>query len=172
MVTKLTSVLTLNILELFLAEKGTSTKQRNIILSKLGRQCMHFSNEFVILIFQLICSCIYLTMLFALYGCEIWGFENSKIIENLHSDFLRQITNLRKSTPIHMLHAELGRHPIQINIKSRMIGFWLSIVNGKEFKLSKLLYSIMLKEHEKGSCNFKWILCINYILDSCSCWPT
>ena len=63
-----------------------------------------------------------------------------------------------------MLHAELGRHPIQINIKSRMTGFWLSIVNGKESKLSKSLYSIMLKEHEKGSYNFKWILCINDIL--------
>ena len=60
-----------------------------------------------------------------------------------------------------MLHAELGRHPIQINIKSRLIGFWLSIVNGKESKLSKLLYPIMLKEHEKGSYNFKWIRCIN-----------
>ena len=67
----------------------------------------------------------------ALYGCEIWGFENSQIIENLHNYFLRQIINLRKSTPIYMLHAELGRHPIQNNIKSRMIGFWLSIVNGK-----------------------------------------
>ena len=100
----------------------------------------------------------------ALYGCEIWGFENSQIIENLHNDFLRQIINLRKSAPIYMLHAELGRHPIQINIKSRMIGFWLSIVNGKESKLSKLLYSIMLKEHEKGSYNFKWIRCINDIL--------
>ena len=49
-----------------LAEIGTSTKQRNIMLSKLGRQCMYFSNEFVILIFQLICSCIYLTMSFYL----------------------------------------------------------------------------------------------------------
>ena len=68
----------------------------------------------------------------------------AKIIENLHNDFLRQITNLRKSTPIYMLYTELGRHPIQINIKSRMIGFWLSIVNGKGSKLSKLLYSIML----------------------------
>ena len=100
----------------------------------------------------------------ALNGCEIWGFENSHIIENLHNDFLRQIINLRKNTPIYMLHAELGRHPIQINIKSRMIGFWLSIVNGKESKLSKLLYSIMLKEHEKGSYNFKWTHCINDIL--------
>ena len=101
----------------------------------------------------------------ALYGCEIWGFENSQIIENLHNDFLRQIINLRKKYPyIYMLHAELGRHPIQIYIKSRMIGFWLSIVNGKESNLSKLLYSIMLKEHEKGIYNFKWIRCINDIL--------
>ena len=100
----------------------------------------------------------------ALYGCEIWGFENSKIIENLHNNFLRQIINLRKSTPIYMLHAESGRQPIQITIKSRVICFWLSIVNGKESKLSKFLYSIMFKEHEKGSYNFKWICCINDIL--------
>ena len=31
----------------------------------------------------------------ALYGCEIWGFEHSQIIENLHNDFLRQIINLK-----------------------------------------------------------------------------
>ena len=76
----------------------------------------------------------------------------------------RQIINLRKSTPINMLHAALGRHPIQINIDSRMISFWLSIVNGKESKSSKLMYSIMFKEHEKGSYHFKWIRCINDIL--------
>ena len=90
----------------------------------------------------------------ALYGCEILGFENSQIIENLHNDFIRQIINLRKSTPTYMLHAELERHPIQINIKSRMVGFWLSIVNGKESKLSKLLYSIMFKEHKKFFLSF------------------
>ena len=53
----------------------------------------------------------------ALYGCEIWGFEKSQIIEKLHNDFLRQIINLTKNAPIYMLHAELKRHPIQINIK-------------------------------------------------------
>ena len=53
----------------------------------------------------------------ALYGCEIWGFENSQIIEKLHNDFLRQIINLTKNAPIYMLHAELRRYPIQINIK-------------------------------------------------------
>ena len=86
----------------------------------------------------------------ALYGCEIWGFEKRHMIENLHNNLLRQIIGLRKSTPIYMLHAELGHHPIQIDIKSRMIGFWLSIVNGKESKLSKLLYT----RTRKGFLNF------------------
>ena len=37
-----------------------------------------------------------------LYGCEIWGFENSQFLKNIHNDFLRQIINLRKSTPIYV----------------------------------------------------------------------
>ena len=64
MLTKFISVLTLNVLVLILAEIGTSTKERDMMLSKLVRQCMYFLNEFVILIFQLICNCSYLTMLF------------------------------------------------------------------------------------------------------------
>ena len=67
-----------------------------------------------------------------LYGCEIWDFENRKIIENLHNDFLRYIVNLRSSTPIHMLHAESERNPIQ----SRMISSWQAVVNEKKSKLS------------------------------------
>ena len=38
----------------------------------------------------------------ASYGREIWGFENSQIIENLH----RQIINLRKSTHIYICYMQ------------------------------------------------------------------
>ena len=41
----------------------------------------------------------------ALYGCEIWAFENTYIIEKLQTEFLRYITNSKKSTPAYMLHA-------------------------------------------------------------------
>ena len=41
----------------------------------------------------------------ALYGFEIWGFENSQIIENLHNDFLRQIINLRK-VPLYICYIQ------------------------------------------------------------------
>ena len=65
-----------------------------------------------------------------------------------------------------MLHAELGRRPIEINIKSRVIGFWLSLVNGKEIKLSKILYQKMLHDYNAGIYEHKWISCIRDILVS------
>ena len=47
----------------------------------------------------------------ALYGCEIWGFGNSKIIEYLHDDFLRHIVNLKKSTPIYNVTRRIRTTP-------------------------------------------------------------
>ena len=64
------------------------------------------------------------------YGCEVWGYENIDQIEAFHNYFLCKISNLRKSTPIYILHGELGRFPISINIKMRMINFWVSLING------------------------------------------
>ena len=101
-----------------------------------------------------------------LYGSEVWGYQNTQILENLHNEFLRNILNLRKSTPIYMLHTELGRWPLQINIKKRMIGYWISIINGKQSKLSKLLYNILLNEFNAGIYEHKWIKCIKEILIS------
>ena len=98
----------------------------------------------------------------ALYSCEVWGLENIQLIEHLHNEFLRRITNLRRSTPIYMLYAELWRTPVEIYIKSQLIGFWLSLVNGKETKLSKILYKKMLHDYNAGIYEHKWI---RYIRD-------
>ena len=101
-----------------------------------------------------------------LYGCEIWGYQNTQIIENVHNDFLRKILKLRKSTPLYILYAELGRRPLQIIIKNRMIGFWISIINGKNSKLTNLLYNTLYNENELGNYNSKWIKCIKDTLIS------
>ena len=71
-----------------------------------------------------------------LYGCEIWGFNNIKLIENVQNQFLRTITKLRKSTPIYMLYGELGITPVEVHIKSCMVGFWISLVNRENTKFS------------------------------------
>jgi hypothetical protein len=87
------------------------------------------------------------------YGSDIWGFENLNDIEKVHNDFLRKITKTRKSTPLYMLYAELGRFPISIIVKSRMIGFWNRLITGKRNKLSYLLYQFILKHMQ----DFKWL---------------
>lgn len=96
------------------------------------------------------------------YGSEIWGYENLEIIEKVHNDFLRKITSARKSTPIYMLHGELGRYPISIIIYSRMVGFWNRILIGKDVKYSRLLYDVLITHRTRI---FKWPSKIKSILD-------
>ena len=87
----------------------------------------------------------------------VWAFVKARQIENLHNEFLRYITNSNKSTPVYMLHAELGRRPIDVTIKTRLIGFWMNIINGKESKVSKLLYDILFHQYRSGEYQHKWI---------------
>ena len=51
-------------------------------------------------------------------------------------------------------------------MKSRMSGFWLSLVNGKETKLSKILYKKVLHDYNAGMYEHKWTRCIRDILVS------
>ena len=67
--------------------------------------------------------------------------------------------------PIYMLYAELGRMPVEVTVKSRMIGYWLSLVNGKETKRSTLLYKKLLHEYNAGY-EHKWVSYIKDILVS------
>ena len=95
------------------------------------------------------------------YGSEIFGYENLQILERIHNDFLRKITKTKKSTPLYMLYAELGRYPIEITIKCRMINFWNRIITGKQSKIAHVLYCAL-----RAMPNFesKWLKCIKEIL--------
>ena len=56
------------------------------------------------------------------YGCEIWGYENTKQLEKLHLQFCRNILGVRTTTPNFMTYRELGRTPIDILcIKLRIV---------------------------------------------------
>ena len=95
------------------------------------------------------------------YSAEVWGNENLEIIEKIHTDFLRKISKLRKSTPKYMLYSELGRYPIEIHIKCRMIGYWNRLITGKQSKLSYQIYRYMNSLPKFES---KWIKHIKSIL--------
>jgi hypothetical protein len=84
-----------------------------------------------------------------LYGCEIWSFGNNDVLEKVHLKFCKLLLNLKQSTPRILVFRELGRYPLDIHIKTRIINFWANIVNGKETKLSYLFYQLMYKKHLK-----------------------
>jgi len=66
-----------------------------------------------------------------LHRAEIWGFENSAILEKVELQYFKLLLNLRKSTPNYMIYGELGRLPISITIKTRLISFWGELIIGK-----------------------------------------
>lgn len=102
------------------------------------------------------------------YSSEIWGFENKSNIEKIQLQFCKKILNLRSSTPNFMVYGELGRYPIEISIKLKMICFWFKLVNNTD-KLSGKLYNLMFNMYENGDRSFKWICYIKSIFDDIGC---
>ena len=63
-----------------------------------------------------------------LYGSEAPGFEKSDILESLYLQFYKIILKAKNSTPNVILYGELGKYPIYLIVKSRMIGFGKGLI--------------------------------------------
>ena len=101
-----------------------------------------------------------------LYGCEIWGFENNSIIEKLHLKFCKTILHVKKSTPSCMVYGELGRFPLDIRIKCRLITFWSRLVSSDLCRTSCILYNLMYSLYVKDSFHSNWLKFVKNILDN------
>ena len=102
-----------------------------------------------------------------LYGCEIWGYGNNDIIEKVHLKFCKHLLHLKPSTPDFMVYGELGRYPLEINIKTQSISYWSKLIAGKESKLANILYKFCVLETENPDRALKWLKHFKNILDDC-----
>ena len=111
-----------------------------------------------------------------LYGCEIWGLENCSIIESVfhfivllyyicitivlyctYGVFWRSILGVKRSTPLYMIYGELGRFPLVLYVKSRMINYWCRMLNNdNKNKLSFRIYNVLLSDYVYGTHAYKW----------------
>ena len=66
---------------------------------------------------------------------------------------------LFRSTPNFMVYGELGRTPLEVNVKLRMVCFWNKLISN-ENKLSSILLRLALNLQNNTNHSFKWI---NYI---------
>ena len=80
-----------------------------------------------------------------LYGSEVWGYENIKVLEVFHLKFLKSILRLKASTPSCMVYGETGRYPIDVFVNARMVNFWSKVISGKSDRISTTLYNIIYR---------------------------
>ena len=63
-----------------------------------------------------------------------------------------------------MIHGELGRYPVEIDIKIRIISFWATIICGKQSKISCIMYSLSYHLYSQHNFDIKWITLLEKIL--------
>ena len=99
-----------------------------------------------------------MVILVLLYGCEIWGYENLDIIENIQINFLRRLLPVKKARPSLCYMGELCRTPLKLIIDQQNIGFWPRIVKGKSTNAHLLLnYLIRYSSFKKNGNSYNWL---------------
>ena len=66
-----------------------------------------------------------------------------------------------------MVLGELGRLPIDYNVKSRMLGFWYKLESGTNCKISVILYKLLMKLHQHKIFSADWIVQMENTMNEC-----
>ena len=114
----------------FTKNKTRLFEQANRAMYSLLRKisCLQLEIDIQLVLFD------FLILPVLLYGCEVWGHEITTELEKIHTKFCKNMLHLNKSTSTVMLYGELGRAPLDVTVKYRMISFWARLVNGKQQK--------------------------------------
>jgi hypothetical protein len=75
------------------------------------------------------------------YGEEIWGFHPAENIDRLHYQFCKRILHVKTSTTNAAVLGELGRMPMYIVRKERIVKYWLKIICSTHSMLLQSIFS-------------------------------
>ena len=73
------------------------------------------------------------------YAGEVWGFHGAPDIERLHKQFCRSILGVKKSTNLAALYSELGRKPLIVLRKLRILKYWRKVIESGDSLIKKCL---------------------------------
>ena len=104
-----------------------------------------------------------------LYGCEVWGFDDLSKVELFYRKFLKSSIGVSSNTANVMTYGETGKFNIESHIQSRMSGFWCRMRNGKQCKISVIMYQLIKCMHydNDNPYNSKWIQYMQNTYDQC-----
>ena len=96
-----------------------------------------------------------------LYGCEIWACEKMDVISKLQLILV--------TTPTCMVLGEVGRYPIEIEAKCRMLRFWYGLCSTSDSespKISNLIFQLCSKLFNASDFKLPWLMKVQSLLDS------
>lgn len=93
-----------------------------------------------------------------LYGSEAWCPQMCEQATKLQQRFYKIVLTLGKSTPAHMLFGELGKFPLELQAKQRMLNFWYKLIDSQnKNKLSSVMYKFLLQLKARSYHNSSFI---------------
>ena len=92
-----------------------------------------------------------------LYGAEVWGIYDIKIIDRIHIKFCKSILGVRQQTPNSAVYGALGRFPLSVICKERAFKYWIRILKMKDtgtpvFHVYNWLYHQTISNPQIKSC--------------------
>ena len=106
------------------------------------------------------------------YGSEVW-FKNKDIVEleKIHLNHMKQVLKVKTSTATPPLYAELGRFPLSLKMKMRLINYWKRILEYDDTNIVKQAYLQLLELYNSNQKN--WCDVVREILKEArleQCW--
>ena len=77
------------------------------------------------------------------YAAEVWGFHKGPDVERLHTRFCRSLLGVKKSTNLSALYSELGRKPLLVFRKIRLLKYWVKILNTDNILLKNVYHMLV-----------------------------
>ena len=101
------------------------------------------------------------------YGCEVWGFKYTNLIEKLHLKFMKFVLSVKSSTCNSMVYGELGRFPLLVRVKKQIVAYWAKTLQGRDRKLSYKMLNHLSALHSRQEFSSPWLMFVKSVLDQC-----
>ena len=100
-----------------------------------------------------------------LYNSEIWGMQNLNIVNKLQIKYYKLVLGANISTPSVMVLGDLGKCPLELNVKQRILMYWFKLVTcNNGCKLSFLLYQLAVEKDKSNIFCTSWLQGVKDIL--------
>ena len=100
------------------------------------------------------------------YGCEVCGFINAECIERVHRKFCKFIINVKQTTNNCALYSEVGRYPLSIERRIRIVKYWFNLMRKSENNcIINSVYNEMKINIVNDSRNRFWLINLTNLLE-------